>query len=499
MFSFLQKISLRTRLSFMTAFALIALLIAVISAFRTAQMSAAFAQRQTEANVSAAVRELMRDVRDIGNQPNQFDRDGRLLPHLRDIYSRYSDDISRTTAISLRRFENVSGGFCDKNGVPQGFISANESLNEKSLAENLCREILANTDFTQKTTDAAGQNFYVVTAPVSNNKNADISGVFAFKKLPQTNGFSDRFNLLTQFFLLISVVVLVVFSFLTLREWRRGMLKIENGLHEISKDLSARIDTPKVAELEQISNEINHLAKTLQTNLQRRQELETNLARSEKLAALGRVASGVAHEVRNPLASMKLKIQLSERNKYNSEKLENTFKVLLEEIDRLDGLVKKLLDISRPTELKFAEISLVNLIEQRLLFINEKAEAANINIYTDFSDNVSMVKGDSEKLAQVFDNLLLNAIEAMPNGGNLRILINDLPECFQIKFTDDGEKINDESKEKLFEPFFTTKEKGTGLGLAISREIIEMHGGKIYLAESDQTEFVIELPKLKID
>ena len=164
MFSFLQKISLQTRLFLLTVFALLALLIAVISAFRTAQTSAVFAERQTEINVNSAVRELARDARDIGNPPKEFDKDGRLLPHLRDIYSRYNDDFSRTTAIAMRRFENVSAGFCNKNGQPLGFVSANQTaIDEMQIAENICREFLSDDDFSSKKITLENTNFYTAS------------------------------------------------------------------------------------------------------------------------------------------------------------------------------------------------------------------------------------------------------------------------------------------------------------------------------------------------
>lgn len=496
--NFLQKISLRTRLILLTIFALMALLIAILSAFRTAQMSTVFAQRQTEVSVNAAVRELSRDARDIGKQTDQLDRQGNLLPHLREIYSQYQDEYSRTAAIALRRFENVSGGFCSNEGIVKGFIPVNGFQNDQqTIAEDICRNILIQTEFSQRKIQLNGKNIYVITSPVPVDKNAgiDISGVFAFSNLPESNTFSDRFNLLTQTFLLLSVVGLVVFSFLTLRQWRHGMLKIEFGLNDISQDLNSRIESPKIAELEQISNEINGLAGKLQINLIKRHQLETDLARSEKFAALGRVASGIAHEVRNPLAAMKLKVQLSERNNYDSKKLSETFRVLLEEIDRLDGLVKKLLDISRPTKLELADVSLAKLLKQRVSLVLEKAALQNITIQTDFPEDGFVVKIDAEKIAQVIDNLLLNGIEAMPNGGKLNVLIIEKEKFIELSISNNGEKIDHEAKEKIFEPFFTTKDKGTGLGLAISRELIEMHGGKIFLTENNSTEFVIELPK----
>lgn len=504
MLALIGKISLRTRLFLLTVFALTALLIAVLSAFRTAQMSATFAERQTEISVNAAGRELAREAPEIGKLPNQFDKEGRLLPHLRDIYSRYTDEPSRTTAIALHRFENVSGGFCTNRGEPVGFISANQTaIDERQLASNICRNTVTDPDFISKKINVENVYFYTVTMPVfsetglKEKSSNEIISAIAFKSLPKSDGYSDRFNLLTQGFLVVSVIVVALFSFLTLREWRRGMLKIESGLHEISQDLSARIDEQGIIELEKISKEINALAENLETNLARQKQLETDLTRHEKLAALGRVASGIAHEVRNPLASMKLKIQLAERNKFDTTKLEKTFNILEEEINRLDTLVKKLLDISRPTTLNMSRISLVNIIKQRLSLIEEQTRLQNISVETAFPSFEASVSADPEKLAQIFDNVFLNAIQSMPGGGNLSVAVKECSASFQVKIADDGSGIDKNARERLFEPFFTTRDNGTGLGLAISREIIEAHGGKIYLTDADRTEFVVEIPKPK--
>lgn len=494
MFVFLQKMSLGMRLLVLTAFALIALLIALLSAYRTAQMSAIFTERQAETSVKTSLREILRESSNIGQRP---DPNRKIPPHIKEINQRYSDDFSRSTAIALHRFEDVSGGFCSENGETKGAIfNQTFSTDEMQYIKNACQQIANNQSFETKKLEFTDSILFMA-AEQTEEPNSEIKGAFTARSVAKTNFFAERFNLLTQGFLLLAVIGLVVFSLLTLREWRRGMLKIENGLGEISQDLKARIDLPKLTELNQIGFSINGLAENLEKNLQRQKELETDLTRNEKLAALGRVASGIAHEVRNPLASMKLKIQLAERANFAPEKLEKTFTVLRGEIERLDNLVKKLLDISRPTKLKTTELSLVSLIEQRLSFIKEKADAQNIFIKTEFADQDSIIKADGEKLAQVFDNLFLNALEAMPNGGNLQVSIVELTDYFQIKITDNGEGVAAESREKLFEPFFTTKEKGTGLGLAVSREIIEMHGGRIYLAETIRTEFIIEIPKVK--
>lgn len=482
------------RLIVLTALALTALLIAMLSAYRTAQMSASFAMRRAEINVQSAARELVRESENIGTLPT--DKKGEYPPHVREITRRFADDLSRSTAVVLHSFKEVSGGFCDKNGDVVGFVAGNNDFSNLPPTE-ICRRFSEANNFQAQTIQSNGGEFYVAFAPIlSNEKTANIAGIFAFQKLPKFNAFSDRFNLITQIFLLLSAVALAVFAFTTFRRWRTGMNKIETGLREMSDDLQNRIEPPKISELNKISREINRLAENLETNLVKQNELEKDLATSEKLAALGRVASGVAHEIRNPLAAMKLKIQIAARNDYDKSKLEKTFAVLNEEIARLDNLISKMLDAGKQKKLNFTIVSPTEILRERLEFLREKAEAQKVKIETDFSDAEEKIKADGEKIKQVFDNLLLNALEAMPDGGILRVSSFADADKITYEFSDSGAGVSPTEKEKIFEPFFTTKDKGTGLGLAISREIIEAHGRHLFLAESETgAKFIVEFNK----
>lgn len=491
----LSKISLRTRLIILTALALIALLIAMLSAFRTARMSATFAERRIETDVQTAARELVRESENVGDLT--VDKKGNLPPHVREIMRRYDDDFSRSTAIALDRFKEVSGGFCGENDEAIGFIAGNEDFS-KLAPQQVCRTLAKVNDFQTLTVQSNGEDFYVAFAPVSANEKAtNLTGVFVFQRLPKFNVLSDGFNLTTQIFLLISAVALVAFAFTTFRRWQNGMDKIESGLRAISGDLSNRIDAPQISELEKISREINRLAENLETNLAKQNELEKVLANSEKLAALGRVASGVAHEIRNPLAAMKLKIQMAARQGFDKAKLEKTFAVLNEEIARLDNLISKMLDTGKQKKLTFKQIAPTRILRERLEFIKEKADLQKVKIETEFSAKDVKINADAEKLTQVFDNLLLNALEALTNGGVLKVRSFNESDKIIYEFADSGAGISESETEKIFEPFFTTKDKGTGLGLAISREIVEAHNGKLYLAEAKNgAKFVVELPRV---
>lgn len=494
------KISLRTRLYLLTAMVFCALLIALVSASRTAKTSAAYAGRQAEINVNLAVREIAREAMDYETERGDYNPKRPLPPHLRELNERYKDEFSRTVAAGLRRFDDVSGGFCADDFSLKSFIGVqNFSADELAQIKNACRESAAAKTAVTKKLEIGANILNISVLPVEENKFKDntVSAVFAARQTPQANIFADRFNLLTQGFLLISIIASAILAFFTLRDWRAGMFKIETGLNAIAGDLSERIDEPKIAELNRISREINNLAGNLESNVNRQKQLEADLVRNEKLAALGRVASGVAHEVRNPLASMKLKIQLAERHKSDEIKLGNTFNVLLEEIERLDGIVKKLLDVSRPAKLNLVETNLKTILESRIPLLKEKSESQKVRVESSLENDL-LLGADSEKLAQVFDNLLLNSLEAMPDGGVLEILAAKKDAQIAVEISDEGTGISEEIRTRLFEPFFTTKDKGTGLGLAISREIIEAHGGKLYLAESTKgAKFTIELPAQK--
>ena len=500
MFSFIGKMSLRARLLTLTAFALVALLIAVLSAYRTARTSAFYAERQAAASVNSAVRELTRETRDFSANRNgkDFGKDRKMPPHIREAFEKYQEPLMRRTAIALHAADEVSGGFCTSSGATnetQGAIfNQNFSADEMQFIQNACRQSSEND---VRRYDFENSTLLVASAAID-DEDDEITGAFAARRMRKSGIFADRFNLLTQSFLLVSAVGLVVFSFLTLRDWRGGMRKIESGLRAIPKDLSNRIDAPPLAELNQISREINRLAENLETNLGKQKSLEKDLAHSEKLAALGRMASGAAHEIRNPLAAMKLKIQLAERNKFDAGKLEKTFAVLGEEIERLDNIVKKLLEASRPAKLNLSHIKINDLIKQRLAMAAEKAhaQAVEINLQTNIED--AEIEADGEKLTQIFDNLFNNALEAMPEGGILRVKTSLENGNFIAAIADTGKGVSEADKARLFELFYTTKDKGTGLGLAISREIAEAHGGKLYASESETgAVFIVELPSAK--
>lgn len=489
----ISKLSLRTRLLLMTAFALLALTIAVLSAYRTAQTSAYYAERQAAASVGAVARSFARGADDA----IFFERNRKMPPHVREAFEKYTDEETRRTAVALGVERETSAGLCAADGARRGtVVNQNFSAEETVYIENVCRNVRAGE---LRRVELKNSTLFIETIEFDDETNG-VTGAFAARSVEKSGIFADRFNFITQAFLLAAAVGLLIFSFLTLREWRAGMRRIEDGLQKMPDDLTQRIHAPKIAELALFAGEINRLAENLETNLARRRELEKTLTQSEKLAALGRVAAGVAHEIRNPLAAIKLKIQLAERSiaggQIDRAKLEKTFAVLDEEIRRLDRLVSKMLDAGKTAKLNFAPLAPNELLRARIAFFGERAAAQNVRVVTEFSGEAAEIRADAEKLTQIFDNLLLNALEAMPAGGTLRVASANEAEKVVFQFSDSGAGISAAEKDRIFEPFYTTKDAGNGLGLAIAREIVEAHGGKLFAAEAETgARFVLELPR----
>ncbi len=212
----------------------------------------------------------------------------------------------------------------------------------------------------------------------------------------------------------------------------------------------------------------------------RLRKVEEELRRSEQLAALGKMAAGVAHELRNPLSSIKgLALLLQTRVAGNSNDVE-TADILVQEVERLNRSIGELLDYARPQQLQKDEVDLQQLLQKAVSLIRIDAEAAGVEVSAEFpKEHLPSVQADGDKLSQVFLNLLLNAIQSMENGGKLHVLAERSGDGVEIVVTDSGCGISAENLDRVFDPYFTTKPEGTGLGLAMSAKIVEEHGGTI--------------------
>ncbi|MCS0653078.1 ATP-binding protein [Cytobacillus firmus] len=225
----------------------------------------------------------------------------------------------------------------------------------------------------------------------------------------------------------------------------------------------------------------------------KKKEQEQLLQKSEKLALLGQMAAGIAHEIRNPLTSIKGFVQLFK----SSSQKEEYFDIVLSELDRINGIVGEFLVLAKPTADIFEKQDLTKLISEVILLSNTQSILNNVEIKVENNLHSPMIHCEKNQLKQVFLNIIKNAIEAMPDGGQLTIkVMKKTGNTISVQFIDQGVGISEDRIPSLGEPFYTTKEKGTGLGLMICYKIIENHNGRLTIESKvgEGTKMEIELP-----
>ena len=223
----------------------------------------------------------------------------------------------------------------------------------------------------------------------------------------------------------------------------------------------------------------------------KKEETEGLLQKSEKLALVGQLAAGIAHEIRNPLTSIKGFIQLF-RSNYRSD--EEYFDLVLSELDRINLIVSEFLVLAKPTAVVFKEKDLEILLKDVVTLINTQAIMNSIQISVEFESKLSLIVCEENQLKQVFINIIKNAIEAMPSGGIITVRGKVIEkDKVSICIIDQGSGIPEHRIPTLGEPFYTTKEKGTGLGLMTSYKIIERHHGELKISSKINEGTIVEV------
>lgn len=218
---------------------------------------------------------------------------------------------------------------------------------------------------------------------------------------------------------------------------------------------------------------------------------EELLRKSERLAVVGQLAAGMAHEIRNPLTSIRGFVQLISDQ---SDQTEPYVKIILSELDRINHIVSELLVLAKPQARNFDQLDLPELVKEVVVLYDTQAIMNNVQIISSLDHAFPPVYGDRNQLKQVFINILKNAIEAMPAGGKVMVDIVKRDEShLVVRLLDEGEGISPEHLDKLGEPFYTTKEKGTGLGLMVSYNIIREHQGEINIASDPGQGTTVEI------
>jgi len=241
-------------------------------------------------------------------------------------------------------------------------------------------------------------------------------------------------------------------------------------------------------------------------DISERKQVEKALQRTEQLKMVGEWAASLAHEIKNPLAGIKGSVEALLQEPNISDEDRSLVARAVDEIKRIELLLKSLLNFAKPPQLQLMPTDLNDLLEKTISFslkhplLSAKSSAA-IKVLRDFEHGLPETMADPMQLQQVFLNLLLNAIEAMPDGGALTVKTsyNHSSNSIDIAIADTGKGIGPQMLDRIFQPFFTSKRKGTGLGLAITRRLVEEHGGKIDVESTPErgTVFNVSLQALQ--
>lgn len=217
---------------------------------------------------------------------------------------------------------------------------------------------------------------------------------------------------------------------------------------------------------------------TISRNITQRKQTEEMLRRSEKLTAIGQLAAGVAHEIRNPLTTLRGFIQLLQTDADRSLSKEH-IDIMLSEMDRIHFIVSEFLVLAKPQAVRFQQVDLAETLRDLIVLMQAQAMMSGVRLELKFDKDVPAIEGEPNQLKQVFLNILKNAIEAMPDGGRLLIELKTGQEGVVVRCTDEGVGIPAEELPRLGEPFYTSKPNGNGLGLMVSQQIISNHKGVI--------------------
>jgi len=325
---------------------------------------------------------------------------------------------------------------------------------------------------------------------------------------PIDEAFEVASTMLYQVFAFVGLVIIVAILIAYLLEKRitapittliRGAKRYAEG------DLDFRITIEKYEEIGVLAQEFNSMAASLLEN-------QRKLRQIERLAAMSKFATLVSHEIRNPLNSMNINMQILKREMENSngnaEKKQKYFDIIVSEIHRMDNLIKNFLMISRPPRFDFLPNNIHDILDTVILMHRANAEQQNVQIKRQFYQKKCLANVDHDQMMQVYHNIIINALQAMPGGGSLTIKTSRFgikdetgksTSLARIEFTDTGMGIPADKVNDIFEIYYTMKKTGTGLGLAIARQIVEGHLGNIQVESKwgQGTNIIINIPKIE--
>lgn len=266
------------------------------------------------------------------------------------------------------------------------------------------------------------------------------------------------------------------------RGLNQSIQRLQIGIRDAAGKLAPALPTIELREgtnLNQLHDHMQFLIGRIEQTVQQLHQRERELLRAEQLAAVGQLAAGMAHEIRNPLMSIKMLIQAAREEGPSAGLFGEDLVVIEREIRQMQRTIQSFLDFARPPKLHKTSIEVGKVTERTIELIHGRAEKQNVTIINNTPASSPLLQADASQLQQVLLNLALNALDVMPTGGTLTFAMRSTTTMVEITVSDTGPGISAEVRGKLYQPFVTTKPTGLGLGLVISRRIIEDHGGKL--------------------
>lgn len=360
------------------------------------------------------------------------------------------------------------------SGLIIGYLVEKDDKRRKALEQQIVK-LTDLENYTQNILDSIDSG--VIALDCCNKiKSINRQGIIMFKNTEDIFKFFDDNNLYDAFGLLVTD--------------NRDLFEKDLSHETIYGTLNINL---KAYPIKNILNKIEGIVILIQDTTKIK-KLEAQLRRGEKLATVGKLASGIAHEVRNPLAIIKTISQTIDQDT-KDEELKEAIQIINHEIDRANGVIKGLLDFAKPNKDTIVKIDLEKVLAEMVKVTQKYAQQKKINLNLIIEEK-PWFAGDIEKLKQAFINIILNGIQSMNNGGVLIINLLMEENWIVISFKDQGMGIGNEIIDKIFDPFFTTKDEGTGLGLSITERIVEEHQGHIEVRSNLNagTDFRIYLP-----
>lgn len=284
------------------------------------------------------------------------------------------------------------------------------------------------------------------------------------------------------------------------RGLRQSIYQLSVRVRDAAGMLGQEIPPVVVSEngdLHHLNRQVQGLVREIEQVVERLQQREREVLRAEQLAAVGQLAAGLAHELRNPLTSIKILVQSIREEAGGQRPPGDDLQIIEVEIRRMEKCLQTFLDFARPPRPEFRAIDLSSLVDRTFALIGIRARKQHVNLKFHRPEKPPIAEVDSAQLQQVLVNLGLNSLDAMPRGGSIEVDIRKVnPGMVEIRFSDTGPGIAAEIVPRLFQPFVSGKETGLGLGLVISRRIAENHGGELFAVHRPQEGacFVLRLP-----